>query len=342
MIVLARNPNAQPARISPLIHLMRSNEWMDTLRIPQVILATSEATARANYYIENLLFDRIAPPEGLEKLLAACTYSDSNAGITSIHYLIARNDGLLLSLFFQIRSAGAYPSEWTNSITLDVTTGIPISGFDLLSDRGFTRVLERVIAEREKLVDADTTSILKDSVYNESREYLSTIFADLDTCAAASQLDPILITDSALFPSEVRCLPHAAQFFDVDWTISLPISTLAEDFNEYGQSILLLKMPHAFAPSDSDRNSLYHGRIGNLFITMMMSKSNSFKHAHYFYDNQMESMPLSGGLEGDSLTLSSSRDSATCETFLGVRKNGSITGTWRKGRKTMPFELHPY
>lgn len=329
---------AQPAKVTSNSVTVDGN----TLDLPEIRLASPEATERANYYVEALMLGEIVSPKSLAKLIASSTASEGKSGLTSLSWKVVRNDGLLLSLYFQGEAMGAYPSSFERSITLDASSGISVTGRDLFTPAGYDSVFALVIRDRRAMVQADTAGLPHDS----TRELDAFDVNMMYDCADNASLDPILVTDSTISPTEMRCLPHADQALDIDWSLPLPIKQVASDLNAYGRAVLIQHTNIGFTPSDSDRFMIYRGTIGTSPITMMIERTDDPEfggsNVHYFYDGRPATLEMGGSLSGNSFEVESYKAGAVDEKFVGIRRSGVITGTWRKGKKRLPFELKPY
>lgn len=331
---------AQSATVTPYLKYTHGAGWKDSLLFPRVTLPTTDATMKANLALEAIVLYGIAPEKGFKKLFDANTYTKNGSGISAMSYSIVRNDGVLLSLHIVGETMAAYPDHFDHSVTFDIATGSVVTARDILTEEGFKKLRTLVTIEDKKLIAVDSVEISKDtSIDHEDFRYN---LDQLYVCIDSYDLDPIAVSESAITTAASACLPHAAAVEDIGWGISVPIAKLSSDLSDYGKSVLIQKQARAFTPSDSAAFKFFHGTVGSTPITMMIWNTEGTDNVQYFYDDKASAITLTGGLNGHDFKVGTFEKAGAQETFDGTLNNGSIKGTWRKGKKSQPFELHSY
>jgi hypothetical protein len=119
-------------------------------------------------------------------------------------------------------------------------------------------------------------------------------------------------------------------------------------------SLLILAIAATAAPAIADADvTTYHldGTIGAypVGVSLSVKDGTSIAAGHYYYDSQLKDIPLTGSVNGRSVTLTT----PTGETFhLTMQGNGgtggdgssfttsvALNGTWTNGSQTLPAKL---
>lgn len=95
--------------------------------------------------------------------------------------------------------------------------------------------------------------------------------------------------------------------------------------------------------AQTDEYLILEGKIGQYPITMQLLKQGEFSkeqgayYGSYYYHSQ--EIPIEIYQSSPQLAFSTYDDESLKETFSGTFADGVFKGTWKKGEKTLPFEL---
>ena len=317
----------------------------DDLALALFVSNSAPATAsRLNAFLQLTYLEGLAKP-GMKDPFSRVRhdFNREGSGSTSALSWSASNQGRLMALQVMSESTGAYTSETTDDLLLDVIHGQPVTASDLFTPAGLKALGARLATLRKAKLRKEIQSERKGKADADTEDCL----AVQDGALKDQPFDGIqnLLLDSATmsFPASLD-LPHVVEVCDVDLTIAVPRAELGLYLSAYGKALLDPGLPAPALPETwADR--VFTGQIGTapVVVQLRREKDGSLL-GSYAYLKRGAAISLSGTLRGGAYALDESNADGDTTGHLAFRQEGlQLKGAWTSpdGARSLPFTASP-
>lgn len=342
LFLLTISIEAQVAVIRNCHQLKGSEFRFPIISIPNNVAASK----RINDYLQMTWAERTILKTTEEKLFNDVKYvmdQDKNHGsLQSLSYEVGLNNSAVISLNVDVETMAAYPDFFQQGFTFNAATGDVILLEDLCTKEGLKNLQKYLLKQRIQLVNNHVIELSQDSSFYD-------LSADLDIKKEFSDCmtkytfnDFVLLNDTILFSSP-RCLPHAQQALDGDFSIKIPFKQLIPYLNSYGKKLLIDKIAVKEAFHQQLLQRPLYGTIGKIPIVMYFYQPYENEISGYYYY-------VSEGLKIDfwgernknhvRLTCHSDQNKMVDELIEGEILKNIFKGKWKKkidGEKPLPL-----
>lgn len=348
----------------------RDNWAKGSIVMPYVTSSRKDVAARINDELYMGLIGIPAPPAaGANFELTVSADNSALQGTSSLDFETARDDEHILSIAVNAEGCGAYCENYVVQYHFDAATGRPFSAADVITLAARKDVVKRMDREavrqyREmlKTLRADLALEIKTGKpsqpggsVDDTKERIDLNERCLQEALERQQdnsrnldedfryLAMAIPDDKGVSFRRERCSNHASRALDDVGDVTLPIANaqLRGMLTDYGRFL--------FFGGERPKGALdplgvfLHGRIGQSPIALRIAAESGGQQvsAVYYYEKYRRPIALTGSVDGDKFTLTTSKTEQDAETFELVRHGATLAGQWRKGHAVQPVSVGP-